>query len=59
MNDRWHKSLQAAVAAYDTPMPWDRGTQSKELIARRKSEKKIEIRRHVIRTENRVSSRGK
>lgn len=36
MNDRWQKSLEAAVAAYDTPMPWERGTQRQALIARRK-----------------------
>lgn len=36
MNDRWQKSLEAAVAAYDTPMPWERGTQRQALITRRK-----------------------
>ena len=35
MNDRWQKSLEAAVAAYDTPMPWERGTQRQALIKRR------------------------
>lgn len=48
MKDRWQKSLQEAVAAYDTPMPWERGTQRQELIARRKRETKVVIKRHVM-----------
>ena len=36
MKDRWQQSLQAAVEAYDTPMPWERGTQRQAMIARRK-----------------------
>jgi len=35
MKNRWQKSLDAAVAAYDTPMPWARGEMRKEMIARR------------------------
>lgn len=36
MKDRWQKSLEAAVEAYDTPMPWKRGEAREEMIARRK-----------------------
>jgi len=36
MKDRWQKNLDAAVQAYDTPLPWERGTQRQALIARRK-----------------------
>ena len=36
MNDRWQKSLEAAVEAYDIPLPWQRSTQRQALIARRK-----------------------
>lgn len=36
MKSRWQKSLEAAVAAYDTPMPWARGQMRNEMIARRK-----------------------
>ncbi|MEJ6402633.1 hypothetical protein [Yoonia sp. 2307UL14-13] len=53
MNDRWQKSLEAAVAAYDTPMPWERGTQRQALIARRRF-KMDEIRK--IRAEERRSA---
>ncbi|MEL6639760.1 MAG: hypothetical protein AAFN63_17295 [Pseudomonadota bacterium] len=35
MKSRWQKSLEAAVAAYDTPMPWARGDIRKAMIARR------------------------
>ena len=35
MKSRWQKSLEAAVAAYDTPMPWSRGQTRKEMIERR------------------------
>ena len=38
MNDRWQKSLEAAVAAHDTPMPWARGAMRKEMFARRKAQ---------------------
>lgn len=53
MNDRWQETLEAAVAAYDTPMPWERGTQRQALIARRKL-KIDEIRK--LRTEERRSA---
>lgn len=36
MKSRWQKSLEAAVAAYDTPMPWERGATRKAMISRRK-----------------------
>ena len=36
MKSRWQKSLEAAVAAYDTPMPWERGDIRKAMIIRRK-----------------------
>jgi hypothetical protein len=35
MKDRWQKSLEAAVAAYDTPMPWQRGDIRQAMIMRR------------------------
>jgi hypothetical protein len=35
MKSRWQKSLEAAVAAYDTPMPWARGETRKAMITRR------------------------
>ncbi|EBA12588.1 hypothetical protein [Roseobacter sp. CCS2] len=35
MKSRWQKSLEAAVAAYDTPMPWARGDIRKAMISRR------------------------
>lgn len=35
MKDRWQKSLEAAVAAYDTPMPWARGDLRNAMIVRR------------------------
>lgn len=38
MKSRWQKSLEAAVAAYDTPMPWARGDIRKAMIARRQRE---------------------
>lgn len=38
MKDRWQKSLEAAVAAHDTPMPWARGDARKLMIARRKAQ---------------------
>ncbi len=37
MKSRWQKSLEAAVAAYDTPMPWTRGEIRNEMIERRNS----------------------
>ncbi len=37
MRDRWQKSLEAAVAAYDTPMPWARGDVRNAMIARREA----------------------
>lgn len=36
MKSRWQKSLEAAVAAYDTPMPWERGDIRKAMIRRRR-----------------------
>ena len=36
MKSRWQKSLEAAVAAYDTPMPWERGATRRAMISRRK-----------------------
>jgi hypothetical protein len=35
MKSRWQKSLEAAVEAYDTPMPWARGEMRKAMITRR------------------------
>jgi len=35
MKSRWQKSLEAAVVAYDTPLPWKRGDIRKTMIARR------------------------
>lgn len=32
---RWQKSLEAAVAAYDTPLPWERGAPRDGMILRR------------------------
>lgn len=37
MKNRWHKSLLAAAAAYDTPLPWERGAARQAMIARRKA----------------------
>lgn len=37
MKSRWQKSLEAAVAAYDTPMPWARGDIRQAMIARRQA----------------------
>lgn len=37
MKTRWQKSLEAAVAAYDTPMPWARGEMRNAMIARRQA----------------------
>lgn len=37
MKDRWQKSLEAAVAACDTRMPWERGASRSAMIARRKA----------------------
>ncbi|WP_439156283.1 hypothetical protein [Yoonia sp.] len=37
MKDRWQKSLETAVAACDTPMPWERGAARQSMIARRQS----------------------
>lgn len=49
MKSRWQKSLEAAVAAYDTPMPWARGDIRKAMIARRedKANSNAEPRRTV------------
>lgn len=37
MKSRWQKSLEAAVEAYDTPMPWSRGDIRNAMIARRQA----------------------
>lgn len=37
MKSRWQKSLEAAVAAYDTPLPWERGDMRQAMIARRQA----------------------
>ena len=37
MKNRWQKSLEAAVAAYDTPLPWARGEMRTAMIARRQA----------------------
>ncbi|MGJ8621516.1 MAG: hypothetical protein ACSHW1_01990 [Yoonia sp.] len=36
MKNRWQKSLDEAVAASDTPMPWTRGATRQAMIFRRK-----------------------
>ena len=49
MKSRWQKSLEAAVAAYDTPMPWARGDIRKAMIARRQDKANIDVQpRRVI-----------
>ncbi|WP_342078534.1 hypothetical protein [Yoonia sp. SS1-5] len=48
MKDRWQQSLEAAVAAYDTPSVWKRGTQRQALIARRKLEKAAKVAQRSI-----------
>jgi hypothetical protein len=35
MKSRWQKSLEAAVAAYDSHMPFSRGKARKAMITRR------------------------
>ncbi len=35
MKSRWQNSLEAAAAAYDTPMPWARGETRNAMITRR------------------------
>jgi len=42
MKNRWQKSLEAAVAQYDTPMPWARGDIRKAMIARREERQREE-----------------
>ena len=42
MKSRWQKSLEAAVAAYDTPMPWERGA-TREAMAKRRKAKPIDV----------------
>ena len=41
MKSRWQKSLEAAVEAYDTPMPWERGEKREAMIARREAKIKV------------------
>ena len=52
MKSRWQKSLEAAVAAYDTPMPWARGDMRKAMIERRqsKSNSDMQPRRAIARS---------
>jgi hypothetical protein len=51
MKNRWQKSLDAAVALYDTPMPWARGEQRKAMIARRSAKStSVKPRRIQVRT---------
>ncbi|MFA8440722.1 hypothetical protein [Yoonia sp.] len=52
MKSRWQKSLEAAVAAYDTPMPWARGDMRKAMIARRdvKTNSNVQPRRVIARS---------
>lgn len=38
MKNRWHKSLLAAANAFDTPLPWERGTARQAMIARRRAQ---------------------
>ncbi|MEM8536236.1 MAG: hypothetical protein AAGF56_00085 [Pseudomonadota bacterium] len=42
MKSRWQESLEAAVAQYDTPMPWARGDIRKAMIARREEKAREE-----------------
>ena len=37
IKSRWQKSLEAAVAAYDTPLPWERGETRDAMITRREA----------------------
>ncbi|MDP5085743.1 MAG: hypothetical protein NWQ23_10010 [Yoonia sp.] len=48
MKSRWQKSLEAAVAAYDTPMPWARGEVRKAMIARRQEKANDNIERRTV-----------
>lgn len=52
MKSRWQKSLEAAVARYDTPMPWARGEVRKAMIERRemKANTNIQPRRVIARS---------
>ncbi|MFO8125347.1 hypothetical protein [Yoonia sp.] len=52
MKSRWQKSLEAAVAAYDTPMPWARGNIRKAMIERReaKADTTLQLRRVISRS---------
>lgn len=49
MKSRWQKSLEAAVAAYDTPLPWARGDIRKAMIERRelKADTTMQLRRVI------------
>ncbi|MEO1638196.1 MAG: hypothetical protein AAFU41_02975 [Pseudomonadota bacterium] len=49
MKSRWQKSLEAAVAQYDTPMPWARGDIRKAMIARREEKAREEADRQQMR----------
>ena len=48
MKSRWQKSLEAAVEAYDTPMPWARGDIRQAMISRRKHEANENSEPHAI-----------
>ncbi len=43
MKSRWQKSLEAAVAEYDTPMPWARGDVRNAMIARRRAKAEEQV----------------
>ncbi|WP_296431434.1 hypothetical protein [Yoonia sp.] len=52
MKSRWQKSLEAAVAAYDTPMPWERGAPRKAMIMRRKERANEEAQSTVLQAQS-------
>ena len=51
MKNRWQKSLDAAVAAYDKPMPWARGEMRKAMMERRAERAgSVKVRKIKVRT---------
>ena len=52
MKSRWQKQLEAAVAAYDTPMPWARGEQRKSMILRRQSRENAKIAQQKLKAQS-------
>ena len=48
MNNRWQKSLEAAVAAYDTPMTWARGEMRNAMISRREAKVNENSQPHTV-----------